>query len=390
MEGNAPLEPHAIERVERVYPLPEIGENVTHLVPYVPGKPVSEVKRELGLTDIIKLASNENALGPSPRSIAAVQEMASKMHIYPDAASADLRTALATKLNVHPDMIVVGNGSDEIIHLLGITLLKPCDEIIQADPSFVRYEAAGILNDSVCHMVPLTADFKHDLDAMMAKVNSRTRLVFVCNPNNPTSTIVGRAELQRFIEAMPPQVVVVLDEAYYEYAAIAPEYPDALEYVRAGRNVVVLRTFSKAFGLAGHRVGYGVMRREIADWLNRTREPFNVNYLAQVAAIAALEDDEHVRRTVETNELGKQYLYAAFKELGLTCTPSYGNFVWVDTHRNAKAVFDGLLRRGIIVRVSESFRAPSYMRVTIGTAEENSRFVDTLRIVLDAIPDILP
>lgn len=369
------------------FPLPEVGENVTRLIPYVPGKPVAEVERELGITNIVKLASNENSLGPSPRSIEAVQELAKKMHIYPDAGAMDLKRALAQHLDVTPEMLVIGNGSDEIIHLLGITLLSPCDEIIQADPSFVRYESAGILNDAVCHMVPLTKDFKHDLDAMSARINPRTRLVFVCNPNNPTSTIVDREQLHRFVMGLPPHVVLVVDEAYYEYAASAAEYPDSLAYVREGRNVVVLRTFSKAYGLAGHRVGYGVMRPEIAGWLDRTREPFNVNYLAQAAAIAALEDADHVARTVEMNEQGKRDLYAAFEELGLECTPAYGNFVWVDTKRDARAIYEGLLQRGVIVRVSGSFRAPSHMRVTIGTQEENARFVSALREVLACAMD---
>jgi len=388
MVDNAPGELHGgevagdLSAASWAFALPEIGENITHLVPYVPGKPVAEVERELGITNIIKLASNENSLGPSPRAIEAVQALASKMHVYPDAGAADLKNALAKHLGVSPDMLVIGNGSDEIIHLLGITLLAPCDEIIQADPSFVRYESAGILNEAVCHLVPLTEDFRHDLDAMAALVNPRTRLVFVCNPNNPTSTIVDQDELHRFIQRMPPHVVTVVDEAYYEYAVNADRYPDTIAYVREGRNVVVLRTFSKAYGLAGHRVGYGVMRREIADWLNRTREPFNVNYLAQVAAIAALQDSEHVQRTVEMNELGKQELYAAFATMGLTCTPTYGNFVWVDTKRNAREVYEGLLRRGVIVRVSESFRAPSHMRVTIGTPAENAQFISALRAVL--------
>ena len=363
-------------------PLPPVSDNITRLIPYTPGKPVDEVKRELGLSHVVKLASNENSLGPAPKAIEAVQKMAAKMHIYPDADVHELRQALSAHLDVAPETLVFGNGSDDIIHLLGLTLLLPGDEIIQADPSFVRYEAAAILNNAVCHFVPLTPDFRHDLTAMAARVNDRTRLIFICNPNNPTSTIVTREELEAFLAAIPPRVVVVLDEAYFEYAMGAPEYPDSLRYAREGRNVVVLRTFSKAYGLAGHRIGYGVMRPEIAGWLNRTREPFNVNYMAQVAAVAALSDGEHIARTLAMNERGKCDLRAGCEELGLTVTPTYANFVWIDLKTDAKAVFQGLLHRGVIARVSDSFRAPTHIRVTIGTPEENACFLSALREVL--------
>ena len=363
-------------------PLPPVSANITRLVPYTPGKPVEEVKRELGLTEVVKLASNENSLGPAPKAIEAVQKLAAKMHIYPDADVRELRQALALHLDVAPETLVFGNGSDDIIHLLGVTLLTPGDEIIQADPSFVRYESAALLNDAVCHLVPLTPDYRHDLAAMAARVNDRTRLIFLCNPNNPTSTIVNREELETFLASVPDNVVVVLDEAYYEYAVGSPEYPDSLRYVREGRNVVVLRTFSKAYGLAGHRIGFGVMRPEIAGWLNRTREPFNVNYMAQAAAVAALSDTNHIVRTVAMNEQGKCDLYAACEELGLSVTPTYANFVWIDVKTDAQAVFQGLLHRGVIVRASEGFKSPTHIRVTIGTPEENACFVLALREVL--------
>jgi histidinol-phosphate aminotransferase len=367
------------------FSLPDISDNITRLIPYTPGKPVEEVERELGLTNILKLASNENSLGPSPLAIKAVQKLAATMHIYPDAETHKLKLAVAAHLDVLPENLVFGNGSDDIIHLLGVTLLGPCDEVIQADPSFVRYEAAAILNNAVCHMVPLTPDYRHDLDAMAARINTRTRLIFITNPNNPTSTIVDKEELARFLDRVPPHVVVVMDEAYYEYARFAPQYPETLPYVREGRNVVVLRTFSKAYGLAGHRIGYGVMRSEIAGWLNRTREPFNVNTMAQAAAIAALEDHEHIARTLAMNEQGKRDMIAAFTELGLPYTPSYANFMWVDTQKDAKSVNQALLRKGIIIRVSDSFRAPTHLRVTIGTPEENKRFLDALR---EALPTL--
>jgi len=369
--------------VEQVDDGVSVAENIKQLVPYRPGKPIEEVERELGITGIIKLASNENSLGPSPKAIEVVQRLASKMHVYPDANCYALRQAVSQATSLSPDSLVFGNGSDDIIHLLGVTFLRAGDEVIQGDPSFVRYEAAAILNDAACHLVPLTADWVHDLDAMARRVNDRTRLVFIANPNNPTGTIVGRKALEQFLDRMPERVLTVIDEAYFEYAAVDPEYPDSLDYVRAGRNVVTLRTFSKAYGLAGHRIGWGAMRPDIAEWLNRTREPFNVNYMAQHAAVAALGDHEHVERTVAMNEAGKQAFYAAFEELGLPFAPTHGNFVWVDLKRDCKKVFQALLHKGVITRTGDIFGAPTYLRVTIGTQEENAKFLNALRAVME-------
>jgi histidinol-phosphate aminotransferase len=354
-------------------------------VPYKPGKPIEEVERELGITGLIKLASNENPLGPSPKAQEAIRHFAAKMHIYPDADAHELREALAAHLDIDPRCLVFGNGSDDIIHLLGVTFLEPCDEVIQADPTFVRYEAAAILNDVDCIKVPLTADWTHDLDAMAARITPRTRLVFITNPNNPTGTIVSHAALERFLDSMPERALTVIDEAYYEYAAAAPEYPSGLDWVRAGRNVVVLRTFSKAYGLAGLRLGYGVMRPETAHWLERTREPFNVNQMAQAAGKAALTDVDFVAHTVAVNAQGKRDLYAAFVELGLSYTPTYGNFVWVDVGKPGRAAYEALLRRGVIVRYNDAFGGPTHLRVSIGTREENARFLNALREVLPTL-----
>ena len=363
-----------------------VTENIARLMPYHPGKPIEEVERELGITGLIKLASNENALGPSPAAVRAMQDCAAKMHVYPDANVHVLRHLLAAKLDISPDGLVFGNGSDDVIHLLGITFLTPCDEIIQSDPSFVRYEAAAILNNAKCRFVPLTSDWKHDADALIRQINDDTRLIFLANPNNPTGTILGRDGLTRLLDAAPERVLVVIDEAYYEYAAGDSDFPDAMQYVREGRNVAVLRTFSKAYGLAGLRIGYGAMRPELAAWLNRTREPFNVNYMAQAAAAAALEDTEHVRQTVAVNEAGKAVFYKTLEELALPYAPTYGNFVWFDTKRDSKAVFQALLRAGVITRTGDIFGAPTYLRVTIGTEAENSKFLNALRNILAQIP----
>ena len=362
----------------------DVSENITRLVPYRPGKPIEEVERELGITGIIKLASNENSLGPSPKAIEAVKQLASKMHVYPDANCYALRQAVSHAIRIGPDSLVFGNGSDDIIHLLGVTFLEPGDEVIQGDPSFVRYEAAAILNNAACHLVPLTSDWVHDLDAMADRVNPQTRLVFIANPNNPTGTIVTRTALEQFLDRMPERVITVVDEAYYEYAAGDPAYPNALDYVRDGRRVVALRTFSKTYGLAGHRIGYGAMRPDIAEWLNRTREPFNVNYMAQAAAVAALADTEHVARTIAMNEVGKAALYDRFEQIKLRYAPTHGNFVWVDLNRDSRAVFNGLLHRGVITRTGDVFGAPTFLRVTIGTATENAKFLGALEAVLGA------
>ena len=361
---------------------PAVAENITRLHAYHPGKPVEEVERELGITGIIKLASNENPLGPAPAAVAAMQELAAKMHIYPDANCHLLRQAVAEKFRLDPAAFVFGNGSDDVIHLLGITFLGAGDEVIQSDPSFVRYESAATLNNAKLHLVPLRPDWNHDADALIARINDRTRLIFLANPNNPTGTILGRAAVARIVDAAPERALVVLDEAYYEYAMDDPDFPDALQYVRDGRNVVVLRTFSKAYGLAGLRIGFGAMRPEIAEWLNRTREPFNVNTMAQVAAVAALHDAAHITETLRVNEAGKREFYAAFAKFNLNYTPTYGNFVWFDTGRDSKTVFHALLKEGVITRTGDIFGAPTHLRVTIGTAAENAKFLTALEKVL--------
>ena len=373
--SNAAVSPTTTSQIE-------VSPNIERLTPYRHGKSVAEVSRELGITGMIKLASNENSLGPSPKAIEAMGAFARQMHQYPDAGSYDLRMELASRLDVSPEGIVFGNGSDDVIHLLGITFPGECDEVVQGHPSFVRYEAAATLNNCRCHLTPLTSDWVHDLDAMAERVNERTRIVFITNPNNPTGTIVGATALARFLERMPKRVITVIDEAYFEYAAVYPEYPDCLPHVRDNRNVVVLRTFSKAYGLAGLRIGYGLMRPEIAGWLNRTREPFNVNAMAQAAAIAALDDQEHVERSVEMNEAGKQQIYVALESLRIDCTPTYGNFIWIDTGEDCRVVYDRLLHEGVIVRTGDIFGAPNHIRVTIGTVEENEKLVNGLTEVL--------
>jgi histidinol-phosphate aminotransferase len=361
-------------------PAPLVGENILKLHPYSPGKPIEEVKRELGLDHVIKLASNENSLGPSPLALAAMREAVGRVNLYPDAACHDLRRAVSARFGVDGDQLILGNGSDEIIFLLGVTFLTPGDELIQADPSFVRYEASATLNEAACHKVPLT-DWTHDLDAMAERINERTRLIYITNPNNPTGTIVTAEQVDRFMRHVPDRAVVVFDEAYAEYVD-SRDYPRTLDYVQEGRNVVVLRTFSKMYGLAGVRVGFGVGRPEIIHFLEQTREPFNVSLVAQAAAVAALDDDDHVERTLRMNSAGKARLYEEFDILGLPYAPTEANFVWVDVQRDSRAVFQALLRKGVIVRTGDIFGAPTHLRVTVGTPEEMEAFTGALRDVL--------
>jgi histidinol-phosphate aminotransferase len=363
-----------------IVPLPVVADNIRRLKPYVPGKPIEEAQREYGLTDFCKLASNENPLGPSPHAVAAIQEAAAKLELYPDAACYRLTRELARHWGVAPENLIIGNGSDEIIQFIGLAFVQPGDEVLTSHPSFVRYEAAAVLNNGKLVEVPLR-DLTFDLDAMAGRLTERTRVVFIANPNNPTGTMVTRAELDRFLDRVPPQVVVALDEAYFEYAD-SPDYPDGLEYVRQGRNVIVLRTFSKIYGLAGLRVGYGIARPELIHSLHQVREPFNVNSLAQAAACASLTDPDQVERSRQVNQEGKAALTAAFQAMGLQFAPTEANFILVDVKQECRAVYEGLLRRGVIVRTGDIFGLPTHLRVTIGTPPQNERFLRELRAVL--------
>jgi histidinol-phosphate aminotransferase len=354
--------------------------NILRLRPYVPGKPIEEVEREYGIQNACKLASNENPLGPSPLAVEAIRAAAAEVGLYPDGSCYTLTCELAEHWDVTTENLILGNGSDEIIHYLGIAFLRPGDELLTAHPSFVRYESAAILNEAEFVAVPLR-DYRYDLPAMAERLSPRTRLVFIANPNNPTGTMVTRAELERFLDAVPPQAVVVMDEAYYEYVE-STDYPQCWEYVQEGRNLVILRTFSKIYGLAGLRVGYGMARPELIHVLHQVREPFNVNLIAQAAARASLRDPEQVTRSRAVNRAGKLYLAEQLGRLGLTVVPSEANFLLVELGRPGKDVFEALLRRGVIVRTLDIYGLPSHVRVTIGTPEENERFVRELRSVL--------
>lgn len=362
-----------------------VKESVTRLRPYVPGKPIDEVKRELGLPDdftIYKLASNENVLGPSPKALEAMRQAGPDIWLYPDDTCFNLKNELAKFWDIAPEHFIIGNGSDEIIHFLSLALLDVGDEVIFGAPSFVQYKSAAMLADCAYHAVPLTADYRHDLPAMRAKVNENTKLIFIANPNNPTGTVITRRELEGLLADLPPRVVVVLDQAYFEYVEDAHS-PEGLDFVREGHNVVLLHTFSKAYALAGLRVGYGIARPELTGYLQQVRGPFNVNSLAQAAAIASLNDDQQVASAQKVNQAGKAQFYAGFDSMGLTFIPTEANFVLVDCERDSRQVFTELLRHGVIVRTGDPFGMPTWIRVTIGTSEMNERFISALRTVLN-------
>ncbi len=356
--------------------------NVLRMTPYTPGKPIDEVKRELGLTSVVKLASNENPLGPGAKALAAVQEAALSMHLYPDASGYELRQAISAKFGVSDAMVMLGNGSDELIHMLGLVFLEAGDNVVIGAPSFVRYDAAADLSDVELRRVPLDSTWRHDLEAMAAVCDARTKLVFVANPHNPTGTVLTHTEVVAFLDALPSGCVAVLDEAYYEYSADVEDRLDAVTLLKAGRNVVILRTFSKAFGLAGIRVGFGLASAEVVDAVNRAREPFNVNSLAQAGAIAALSDSDHLAESVRVNLDGLSRIENAMRGWGFETVSSRANFICVNVRRDGNEVFQALLREGIIVRSGVPLGMPEYIRVSIGNSDEMSAFLSAFERVV--------
>ncbi|HEX6971430.1 MAG TPA: histidinol-phosphate transaminase [Limnochordia bacterium] len=357
-------------------PGPRPRRALLEIEPYVPGRSIESVRAERGLAEVIKLASNENPLGPSPLAVAAMREAAAAVHRYPDGSATVLRQRLAQHLSVPAEGIVVGNGSDEIVRLLAEAFLEPGDEAVMAACTFSQYAAATRLMGGIPRTVPLQ-DEVHDLERMAAACTDRTRIVFVCNPNNPTGTIVERERVAAFLESLPPDVLVVFDEAYREYVR-AETYPDTLEWIRAKRPLVVLRTFSKVYGLAGLRIGYGIMPRAVARALERARGPFNVNLMAQRAALAALEDQEHVKKSVAANAAGVDLLSAELTRLGFGVTPTQANFLWVDAGDASGSIAAALLERGIIVRSGAAFGRPTHLRISVGTDTENRRLLEAL------------
>ena len=348
---------------------------VCDLVAYEPGKPIEETARELGLSpdEIVKLASNENPLGPSPKAVEAISEVAKVAHIYPDGGGFKLRSAISEKYGVPFNNTVLGNGSNEIIELLCHCFLNPKAELIAAEHAFVVYKLMATLFGAKYVEVP-DPGFVHDLEAMAAAINENTRLVFIANPNNPTGTIVGEEAIDHFMEQVPDHVVVVFDEAYHEFLSDAP---NTLKYIEQGKNVCVLRTFSKAQGLAALRIGFGLASEPVANILNKARQPFNANAVAQAAALAAIHDDEHISATVSNNNEGLAYFEKAFTERNLEYVPSVANFVLVKVG-DGDQLFKDMLAKGVIIRAMSGYKLPEWIRISVGTPQENTRFIEVL------------
>lgn len=353
--------------------------NIVQLPVYQPGKPIEDVKRELGLDEVIKLASNENPYGASPKAKEALTREIGNINIYPDGAAVDLTAALARHLGVKPDQIIFGAGADEVILMIARAFLRPGDETIMAASTFPQYRHNAEVENAVVVEVPLK-DGTHDLQGMADKITDRTRIIWVCNPNNPTGTIVTKDELESFLARVPSSVMVVLDEAYFEYVD-APSFPNGLEFLKRYPNIVVLRTFSKIYGLASLRVGYGIGDPSVIRAINQVRPPFNTSRVAQAAALAALEDQAFVEHCLRMNKEGLLTLKAAFDRLGLESFPAYGNFIMVDVRRSAAEVFDALLRRGVIVRAGHK-GYPNHLRITVGSPEQNAKLIAALEAVL--------
>ncbi len=356
------------------------NQNVLGLVAYQPGKPIEETAREIGMKpeDIVKLASNESSLGPSPRAIAAMQQAATQAHIYPDGASFSLRSRLAADFGVDFCQTVAGAGSSELIELLGHAFLSPGTELVAARYSFAMYALTARLFNARYVAVENKADWSHDLEAMLAAITPQTRLVFITNPTNPVGTMVYQQELDAFMERVPEHVVVAFDEAYIDFAE---EKPDTLRYVKQGKNAIVLRTFSKAYGLAGLRVGYGITTPAIADLLNKARSPFNVNFIAQAASLAALDDSEHLAASVQMVREGRQQYEQAFRAWGIEYVPSHTNFILARVGQGREC-FRKCLAQGVILRDMDAYGLPEYIRITIGNPAENARCLAVLKDVL--------
>lgn len=359
------------------FPVPDY---ILSLKPYVAGKPIEELEREYGIKDAVKLASNENPLGPSPMALAAIRQTVENLHRYPNSGSYDLCHHLAGRLGISCENIVLGNGSDDLIAMLARVLLQPGDEAVLPEPSFLFYEIVVKSAGAMAVGIPLKSGIT-DLEGMLERISPKTRLVFVTNPHNPTGSLVTKDALDAFVDALPETVVLVVDEAYIEFVR-ERNRPSSLDYLTSDKTVVGLRTFSKAYGLAGLRIGYGLMPAHFAELLHRVRQPFNVNSLAQAAAIAALEDQEFLKKTVQHVNDEMAFFYSALDEIGLEYYRSSANFLLVKVKKNADQVFKDLLRQGIIVRSMTSYGYPDCIRANVGLHQENVRLVAALEKIV--------
>lgn len=355
---------------------------VQGLSAYQPGKPIDELAREYNLNpaDIVKLASNESPIGASKKALAAIQAQLVDMARYPDGNGFELKAALCEKLKVQPEQITLGNGSSDILEFIVKVFTRENDDVVLSQHAFSIYGAVAKMVGANVIQVP-AKNYGHDLQAMAAAITDKTRIVFVTNPNNPTGTWNSKAELETFLQAVPERVIVLLDEAYFEFVQEA-DYPSGIDYLAQYPNLVVTRTFSKAYGLASLRVGFGVSHADIADLMNRVRPPFNVDTFAQAAAVATLNDAEYVAKSIQTNNDGYAYLTSEFEKLGLAYIPSVANFISFEVAVESQALFTGLLAKGVIIRPVASYQMPQHLRVSIGTQQENERFIQALSEVL--------
>jgi len=359
-----------------------IRKGILGLKPYIPGKPIEEVKRELGLKNVIKLASNETSVGPSPLAVEAIKKEVENINLYPEGSSRLLRERLAKKLKINEEMVIIGNGADNIIDLVGMAFINEGDEVIMGEITFPAYETITKIMGGKVISVKLK-DYTYNLEEITRRINEKTKIIFICNPNNPTGTMVTREEVANFMGKVPEDVIVVFDEAYYDY----PEdknYPNSLSYVLEGKNIIIIRTFSKIAGIAGVRVGYGIAKLELIGYLRRVVNPFTTNRLAQVAALASLDDEEHHKKVLNSNHKGKRYLYKELDKLGLFYVPTETNFIFVGLKEDAEIIYEKLLKKGVIIRPGKIYGCPNFIRVTIGTFHENQRFIQTLKEVMDS------
>ena len=356
-----------------------VRKNIISVNAYVAGKPIEETKRQFGLKEVIKLASNENPLGPSPKAVAAIRKAASGVNRYPDSQGFYLKKKLAKALNIKPENIVLGNGSDELIDIIIKTFVEDDENIITADTTFLEYEIIASVNNRKLTKVPLRY-FKYDLESMKRKIDRKTKLIFIANPNNPTGTFVTRYELRDFMAGLPDNLLLVIDEAYDAFIDVN-DFPNTLEIFK-NKKMIILKTFSKSYGLAGLRLGYAIANSELAGYMERVRQPFNINLLAQAGALAALDDQEFLRKTRKVILEGKEYLYDNLKKLDLAYLPSVANFILIDVEQDGLELFNKMLRFGVIVRDMQQYGLKNFIRVTIGTKQENERFIKVLKKIL--------
>lgn len=350
---------------------------------YVPGKPIEDVMREYGLTSIVKLASNENPLGPSKKAIEAIKEQADKINIYPDGAAIDLRAKLALKHNIKPEQILIGSGGEQIIKLIAHTFLNEGDEVLMASPSFILYDIMSKHIGAEVISLPLTSDFKHDFKGFVERLNAKTKIVYVCNPNNPTGNIMPKDEILDLAAKLPDTCILMLDEAYFEYAAHDEDYLDGLEVLKERPNTIILRTFSKVAGLAGLRIGYTFSSPEIIREMNKIKGVFNANKIAQAAALASLDDEAHISKTVELNLESLNRMKKYFDENNMEYVPTHTNFIFVNINMSSRVAYEELLKRGVIIRPGFLWGYENWLRVSSGTMEQTEIFVEKLNEVVN-------